>query len=295
MGIQWQFIAEKVQGASHKRKNTVCQDNYMIRKGEEFLVIAVADGHGSKNHFRSDMGSFLACQIAADLGAQYAESVFSKENTSVIEDIANNKFKTDIVAQWQKAVMNDLKIVPLTEEQLILLNISKEKYDILIERKQQDTMLENRSDFYKLLSVYGSTLLVTLVMKHFILFWQLGDGDILLYYRDKKQIVNPIPGDARLIANETTSICSKEAVLDMRFVVKYLYDTDNEPDAIMMTTDGYSNSFADYKDFEKVLMDYDEMLRDDDKLVSAHIEEWLDETSKDGSGDDITLVLAWKK
>ena len=47
-------------GASHITKNMVCQDSSAHYAAEDFSVAVVADGHGSKKHFRSNIGSDIA-------------------------------------------------------------------------------------------------------------------------------------------------------------------------------------------------------------------------------------------
>jgi serine/threonine protein phosphatase PrpC len=63
---------------------------------------------------------------------------------------------------------------------------------------------------------------------------------------------------------------------------------------ILLSTDGYANSFKDDSGFLKAARDIWEILRFDGKdYVQKHLEEWLNETSEGGSGDDITVGLVF--
>ena len=48
-----------VKGVSHERKGIVCQDASSHRVAERYAVCVVADGHGSKKHFRSNFSFFI--------------------------------------------------------------------------------------------------------------------------------------------------------------------------------------------------------------------------------------------
>ena len=55
-----------VMGASHERRNIVCQDSSAFKVGNGYAVAVVADGHGSKKHFRSDVGSRFAVEAVLE-------------------------------------------------------------------------------------------------------------------------------------------------------------------------------------------------------------------------------------
>ena len=57
-------FGECVQGASHKRADLECQDSYKKIEFEDGTVIlAVADGHGSKSSPYSKTGSTVAVNV----------------------------------------------------------------------------------------------------------------------------------------------------------------------------------------------------------------------------------------
>jgi Protein phosphatase 2C len=60
--MPWAVLGESVIGTSHRDRNTPCQDAFrfrLFRPGDEWLVVAVADGAGSAAH--AEIGATLAC------------------------------------------------------------------------------------------------------------------------------------------------------------------------------------------------------------------------------------------
>ena len=63
---------------------------------------------------------------------------------------------------------------------------------------------------------------------------------------------------------------------------------------LLISTDGYSKSFIKDSDFLKVDPDYLELIENEGiSTVQDNLKKWLDETSKLGSGDDITLGIVY--
>ncbi|HKQ51090.1 MAG TPA: protein phosphatase 2C domain-containing protein, partial [Pyrinomonadaceae bacterium] len=136
---------------------------------------------------------------------------------------------------------------------------------------------------------YGTTVLGAAVAADFILYLQLGDGEILTVSRDG-EVTRPLPKDERLFANETTSLCSPEAWRDFRVCFQVL--SNAPPSLILLSTDGYANSFHDEAGFLKVGSDILLMIRADGLgTVEDHLASWLTESTYAGSGDDVTLGL----
>jgi hypothetical protein len=143
------------------------------------------------------------------------------------------------------------------------------------------------------LIAYGATLLVAVVMPACIIYLQLGDGDILNVSQAGEVTRPAIPGDERLFADETTSLCSPDAWRDVRV---YFQALAGEPPAlILLATDGYGKSFRDEAGFLAVGSDVLEMIRSDGLEAVAHnLPAWLSEASQTGSGDDITLGMLYR-
>ena len=64
---------------------------------------------------------------------------------------------------------------------------------------------------------------------------------------------------------------------------------------MLAATDGYANSFRDEASFRQVARDLWEMIRDEGvAAVQPHLKAWLNEASRQGSGDDITVGMIWR-
>jgi hypothetical protein len=139
------------------------------------------------------------------------------------------------------------------------------------------------------LLAYGATSLTVAVEDSFILYLQLGDGEILIV-SESGEVSKALPDDERLFANETTSLCLAGAERDFRSRLQQL--TDTRPALLLVSTDGYVNSFSDDAGFMKVGSDLLEMMRAEGfDSVNASLKGWLEEATRAGSGDDTTVAV----
>ena len=73
-------FGESVQGASHKRVNMECQDTFKkLEYDDGTVIMAIADGHGSRACPHSKSGSSIAvnvfCKVMGEFYANYAENL----------------------------------------------------------------------------------------------------------------------------------------------------------------------------------------------------------------------------
>ncbi|HZW05557.1 MAG TPA: protein phosphatase 2C domain-containing protein, partial [Phycisphaerales bacterium] len=144
---------------------------------------------------------------------------------------------------------------------------------------------------------YGSTLLVVMAVERGFAVLQVGDGDMLMVERGAdgvERVVELLPEDATLMADETTSLCQSDC--EGKFRVRFVERGDaEEPVLIQLSTDGYGNSFSTRAGFEKTPLDYLALLREHGRSVlDEHMEQWLAETTGGGSGDDCTVGLMYR-
>jgi serine/threonine protein phosphatase PrpC len=140
---------------------------------------------------------------------------------------------------------------------------------------------------------YGTTLLTVLVTTCFILYMQLGDGDIL-NVSETGEVARPIARDTNLIANETYSLCLPNAWKLFRLKLQPI--SERPPAMIMLSTDGYSNSYKTEDDFFRVGKDILDIARTAGKAaIDQDLGTWLKETSAHGSGDDITFGAIFRE
>jgi serine/threonine protein phosphatase PrpC len=275
---QWQVVGCSVRGASHERSGAPNQDAiyWLPESGAGLpLVLAVADGHGSARHFRSEVGARLAVETSAQVSYDFlAGQDVDARNLSAIKRTAEEWLPRALVRRWLEAVGQHLKTNPLSEAEHDLCAGGEKAVAGEAARSSQAV-------------AYGATVLVAIVTEAFILYMQLGDGEILAV-STKGEVSKPLPKDERLFANETTSLCAPDAWRDFRICFQAI--THVPPAIILLSTDGYPNSFRDESGFLKVGSDILEMVRADGLgHVKDNIEAWLADSTRAGSGDDVTL------
>lgn len=276
---EWRVIGESVPGASHLRAGVPNQDSILqLRESGRGLpvVVSVSDGHGSDKCFRSHLGSRFAVRLAAQLATELLDELGGATDPAKAEEELSKRAPAELVRRWREAVEADWKVRPFTGEEFEKL----EKKDGARARK----LVEENP-----LLAYGATSLTVAVSDSLILYLQLGDGEIL-NVSDAGVVERALPEDARLFANETTSLCTRGAEGDFRFRLRRV--GAERPALILLTTDGYANSFSDEAGFLKVGSDLLEMLRADGfDAINASVKGWLEEATHSGSGDDTTLGI----
>lgn len=270
----WRCSGKTVQGASHVRAGLPNQDAlwWSPESGSGLpLILTISDGHGSAKSFRSHIGAKIAV-----LQATKQIQNFVLENKGRDRPALQKQLPKIIVSQWLKVVDLHMQEVPFTHEEWALL-----------EKKEGATAREAvvNNPFI----AYGATLLAVVVTEEFILYLKLGDGDILCVDSHGKT-TQPFALDERLIANQTTSLCTEDAWREVR--LRLVPHSENSPSLILVSTDGYSNSFRSETDFLQIGRDYQEMIRSRGiDFVVQQLPNILSETSQQGSGDDITLGI----
>jgi serine/threonine protein phosphatase PrpC len=279
--VEWRVYGQSVRGAAHERLGLPNQDaiRWLPASGVgPPIILGVSDGHGSAKSFRSDVGSRLAVEQGAWMVQDLLDGQPDPTNLSAVKRTAEDYLPREIVRRWQEMVQEHLAKNPFTPEEL----------DIVAEQQGEDA---RRKVEENPLLAYGATILIVLVTTDFILYLQLGDGDILVVNEDG-QVNRPLPKDERLFANETTSLCRAEAWLDVRFRFQAIFD--KPPALILLSTDGYSNSYRNDADFMKIGTDMLEIIRTEGiQMIRSNLEDWLEETTRAGSGDDITLGILY--
>jgi len=97
-----------------------------------------------------------------------------------------------------------------------------------------------------------------------------------------------------LIANETYSLCQPNIQNNFKTSLHVLEDESIEkiPALIMLSTDGYANSFTTEEDVHNAALDFWKITNKSGlKSISRELNNWLNEYSTEGSGDDITLAI----
>jgi hypothetical protein len=275
----WRGIGCSVRGASHERTGLPNQDAIGWDPTEPSrlpLALAISDGHGSPRCFRSDVGARFS--VEATLGAlrELIDAEVGPSGHSAMKRIAEESLPQMVVRRWSEAVDANLAARPFEPAEL-------ERLDE-VQDQRGPAAVEARPRL-----AYGATSVAVLVAETFLLFFQLGDGDILIVAEDG-QVTRPLPDDERLFANETTSLSSDDAWRDARVAFQSL--SGAPPALILLSSDGYANSFRVEEEFVRVGPDLLALLREQGvEGVAEMLPDWLTAATREGSGDDITLGL----
>jgi protein phosphatase 2C-like protein len=279
--VPWQVIGHTVRGASHVRRETENQDCIRWKSERGRVILALADGHGSAKSFRSAIGSAFAVAVSIEFASELLQAApvetAGQHEDSRFLSLVKDRLETDIprriVHKWSERVDQHLARNPFTEQELAaLVEQDGQKSKQLIEKNGR--------------LAYGSTLVTAIAMESFAVFWQIGDGDVLTV-SVTGEVIRPVPTDARLIANETTSLCSHDAPRMFRYAI-----LGTPAPMIMLSTDGFANSFLDDEGFFKFGTDVSAIIVAEGlEKVKASLPDWLTEITARGSGDDISLGI----
>ena len=253
----WRVFGASVQGALHRTSQIPNQDawGHWIDAAGSSAAVAVADGHGAARHFRSEFGARAA--VAAALAAlQVASDRGGTPTGGTLQAIS-----VDIERRWNEIVANHLCANPFTAG-----------------------MIDSQGTAMPAVA-YGSTLLAALVTPNYLALWQIGDGDIVCVGANGAATL-PVPGDPTLAGNRTTSLCQPNAW--QAFRVQLIIEL---PALVLLSTDGYANSFRSEADFLKIGPDYLQLLEEEPANLRAQLPDLLDESSAQGSGDDTTVAI----
>lgn len=278
-GWTWRISGATVRGAIHARDGRPNQDAiawHVPADSRRPRILAIADGHGAPLHFRSHRGSRLAVRSAVNVLRTFSQRVDGQGLAAIRQRAAD--LPEELVHAWTVAVDEDMVRRPLSEREL-------ESARLRVSPAALERLLADQA------IAYGSTLLAAVFAQEYSLFVQLGDGNIVEVDAGGRPQAPPLPADPHLYANQTTSLCSPEAWSHVRVCLQAV--TQDSPRFVMLSTDGYANSFADYAGFSLAASDLCALSGELGLLeLTRALPDWLHATSAQGSGDDISVGLA---
>ncbi|MDO4863890.1 MAG: PP2C family serine/threonine-protein phosphatase [Ruminococcus sp.] len=262
-------FSHSVKGASHEKTGLVCQDSSAYKVCDDYAVCVVADGHGSKKHFRSNMGSKFAVEATiATVDRFYAdkesfEASMPKNHRMIIKNI-----QKQIISDWNKLVGEHLKNNPVTDEEKS--KFTEEEFEAIPPE-----------------SYYGTTLIVGVAGKNFCFGVQIGDGTLVALFDDGKAVM-PMEYNEAAPANVTASMCNSNAA----GMFSAFYRDKQKLIAMFTSTDGLYTSFGsefDFLDYHTIITgqlgDYDNF----SKIIVNN----LTKRAHFGTEDDISLSCVY--
>jgi len=265
------ILSLKVQGNSHKRDDIPCQDSYRIQrlKTMSAVILAAADGHGSKS-----------CPHSAD-GAEIAVDAFCKIMEKLIKSYKDNE--AALFDYLVKCPMDVCRKVENLWKDNVCRNYSDKSKDAGLFRDLSD------EDIHLL---YGTTLMGVVISPQIIFAMQIGDGDIAFI---DESGVSKLVETGNHLGVETYSLADRDAWKKSVVSVRRFETIAQVPSfAIILTTDGFANSYMNDNAYSDALIGYFNAIKENGAdAVERNLEQWLEETSGDGCGDDITMIIAW--
>ena len=263
-------LSEAVRGASHVESNTVCQDYADFKITDSYAVAAVADGHGSKKHFRSDFGSRAGVEVAIKAVDEYCSDPeeFKRKFQDDPEHLIK-KIEKYIIKHWYDCINEHYRNNPVRQE-------------------EREKLTDEELSAIKIESIYGSTLLVAVLTDSFSFGMQLGDGSLVVI-KQCGEAYMPIIDDESCPANLTSSLCNSNAIKMFNYFYSY-----EKPLAIILSTDGLYTSFSSRESFEEYNCLLASQLSDTDVLKSRISKNFVRRTNA-GSRDDISVSIIFEK
>ncbi len=267
---RWETLGDSVQGIG-KRYN---QDWYACEgagSADDPLVLAVADGHGSAAHSRSELGARFAVDRFVALAAGFgraARDCHEPGRLARLMTYARDDFPRALVHDWRQAALGHwARHRPVAD-------------DSAREPTPDDKLL-----------LYGSTLIGAVLTPWLHVAWQLGDGDLAVVEHDGtvRRPLAPVEED---LGDETESLCGREAWRAMRMHWAPVFDEARTPRLVVLSTDGLSKSFAAADGYREFVTGLDGRLATEgSEEVRTALPGWLRQASQ-YSGDDTTLAAA---
>ncbi len=270
-------FCETFVGANHLKRGLICQDASICVNDELYTLAAVADGHGSAWYLRTDIGSRLCVESAAECVGQFMRELKNPEeqlNSEKEREMIFLQLWRSIVSRWHEAVEAHFAENPFTDEELDRVPEIKAHY----RTKYAD------GDY---LSAYGTTLILAVTAEDFAFCMQIGDGKCVVLGDDAEAWL-PVPHDSRCYDGMTTSMCQEDAVLSMR----YCYFSAAEiPSAIFLGSDGIDGSYGNdellcafYRGLALTMAQFGS------EEGKRQLSEFLPKMTEKGSGDDVSCA-----
>ena len=266
-------ISAVTTGQIHINQGRECEDyTELDLERKDYVMTAVADGHSSQKHFRSDRGSQFAAEAAKESIYEYMNDNYEKFVDAYNKD---KKYLIDriikmLITKWHEKIQEDINNEPITQEEI-------------------DKYLGGNFNEEKIASIYGTTLLVGVMGEGCNFGFLIGDGSFVVIDKHGKAYI-PIE-DENSKANYTTSLSSSDSFNG--FVTHFF---DEMPFSIMVSTDGLVKSFGDDNDFldynQAIAMELDGLDTVDKRIeMEDRLTKLFEQRSRDGSEDDISISI----
>ena len=233
------LIGARVRGKSHKHNGTNCDDWFEFAVSNNWTIIAVSDGAGSKKFSR--VGAKVSCQAAVNYLADFLKDckINDREIWSVDSfkrDELTGAFSESDLEQVQKALHEAMKVA---------YNAIKEKADECYKLADYLEALGRRVD----INDFSATLLLTVhtTVKYkeadysFVLTCQVGDGMIAAVNQDT--VLNLLGQPDRGEYSGQTEFITSQKKLEKHNLMRKTFPFFSPIKALMVMTDGVADDY----------------------------------------------------
>ncbi len=235
---RYRMFAASVPGAKYAAKGWECQDVSACKDLGQAQAIALADGHGCGDCFRSGIGARLAVETVLQL---LQERVPEGRGENRFSETAIRSFKHDLRNRWRDAVREDWEQrLEATGE----LGKGEPRYHAVSRKYRERFLSPDKAVREKYLcTAYGTTLLCAVSIGTQILLLQIGDGTCAVLRADG-EFATPIPAEEENMLNVTVSMCDEDADRKIRHAVLDCSDWDPaSPVAVFLSSDGLDDCY----------------------------------------------------
>ena len=262
-----------LQGDAHKANKIPIQDSSLSYIKGNKCFVSVSDGHGSPVHFRSNLGSSFAVEVA--------QKVFLKRlKLSNVLDNKDNLDKycldivTDILYLWNQKISDDLLASPYEKDKRFKALSDKDK-----ERASNKPSI-----------IYGCTLICAYSTPRYTLFLKIGDGNVVFIDKKDKIIDLPELEDDANTLNKTISLCSDDVINHFHYTL--IDDKKNKPKGIFLFIDGVINSLSVPEMLPKFSQNIIKLYTSVGKREAIkQLKVALNQFSANGNGDDVSCAF----
>ena len=309
----YKTISCSVTGHRKKLENLPCEDATKVLHTLKGTLIAVADGHGDKRCLFASVGAKLAVKASCDILKLYLKSAENDVSTywnsrrrEIAMDIAKT-FAFYALADYSSRCKDHITRSEVLELQQHIREYFRSSEETMSPAELREKYLNKKKlgdKLSKILFLYGTTVRASVLTDSYLFNCALGDGDTIAVINDRVEWLLP---QAEAFECETASLCeSFETIVDsfvFSFVqcrATYENGNDNISDTsvfvpiVMLSTDGFRNSFFSPSLFEKKVKDIGESacLNKRDVRV-ANLKLLYEKLSKESVfQDDISTIIA---
>lgn len=279
--FRFRSFSQKALGASHKKENLPCQDAVLNYHDDSMAVAVVADGHGSPQYFRSNIGSQIAAQAAMDgicfFIRQISEGSLKEWNSEWLPRLVKN-----VVATWYEGIDCHEKSHPLAEDV---------RMETIGERYRTRYLNDPERQYFS--HAYGTTLIAVAITDQYWFGFHIGDGKCEVLFDDGSW-EQPIPWDDDCFLNSTTSICDDNAVQKFRFWHGPTEKDARRPAALFINSDGVDDSYPVNENEKYLKYLYRAVVltfaKEGFESTCRQISELVEKFATAGSCDDISIA-----